>query len=83
MYREYQGGFDDEEAEEDEDSDEEEEVENQGDVLKNFGDSFINDTSFSETPKPKRRRLDSSGSITFAGLDCYVASPGFLKVDFN
>ena len=64
MYREYQGGFD-EEAEEDEDSDEGEEV----DVL--------------ITPPAKRRRLDSSGSITFAGLDCYVASPGFLKVDFN
>ena len=67
MYREYQGTLDEEEAEEDEDSDEEEEVENQVDVL--------------VTPPAKRRRLDSSGS--FAGLDCYVASPGFLKVDFN
>ena len=69
MYREYQGGFDDEEAEEDEDSDEQEEVEDQLDVL--------------ITPPAKRRRLDSSGSLTFPGLDCYVSSPGFLKVDFN
>ena len=69
MYREYQGTLDEEEAEEDDDSEEEEEVENQVDVL--------------ITPPAKRRRLDSSGSITFAGLDCYVASPGFLKVDFN
>ena len=69
MYREYQGGFDDQEAEEDEDSDEQEEVEDQLDVL--------------ITPPAKRRRLNSSGSLTLVGLDCYVASPGFLKVDFN
>jgi len=63
-YREYQGSIADEDEDDDSDSSDSED-----EVEDNLA-----------TPKPKRRRLNSSGSLTGLLMD-YEASPGFMKIE--
>ena len=76
-YREYQGSLLDENDSE-EDSGDESESEND--------DSILEDANLEQsvtTPKPKRRRLNSSGSFSGMLMDfsSHLGSPGFMKVE--
>jgi len=71
LYREYQGSLlDENESEEDSGDD----------------DSILEDVNLEQsvtTPKPKRRRLNSSGSFSGMLMDfsSHLGSPGFMKVE--
>jgi len=71
-YREYQGSLLDENDSE-EDSGDESESENDDSILEQSV----------TTPKPKRRRLNSSGSFSGMLMDFsnHLGSPGFMKVE--
>ena len=76
-YREYQGSLLDENDSE-EDSGDESESENDDSILEN-----ANLEQSVTTPKPKRRRLNSSGSFSGMLMDFsnHLGSPGFIKVE--
>ena len=71
-YREYQGSMLDEESD---GSDDESDSENDETL------DSDKDQSPMVTPKPKRRRLNSSGSFSGLFMDFNHASPGFMKVE--
>jgi len=76
-YREYQGSLLDENDSE-EDSGDESESENDDSILED-----VNLEQSVTTPKPKRRRLNSSGSFSGMLMDFsnHLGSPGFMKVE--